>query len=129
MKQAIGLSEDQLRATYDTYKTRGISSSPSVLIVMDKLQSAKSEKDFVIATAFGPGPAIEMSMFGRCHDNTDVTPEEMTGIRISALLKEAEDCCRKAEFYQYSAMDSLRAIPLRSLWMSTVCHNQTHCAC
>ncbi|THY91158.1 hypothetical protein D6C93_06351, partial [Aureobasidium pullulans] len=76
VKQAMGLSEDQLRATYETYKTRGNSSSPSVLIVMDKLRSGRSEKDFVIATAFGLGLATEMSMLRRCSDNDDVKAEK-----------------------------------------------------
>ncbi|CAD0051407.1 unnamed protein product [Aureobasidium pullulans] len=60
VKQALYLSDNQLRATYDTYKTQGNSSGPSVLIVMDKLRSENSEKDFVVATAFGPGLAVEM---------------------------------------------------------------------
>jgi type III polyketide synthase len=75
VKQALYLSDNQLRATYDTYKTQGNSSGPSVLIVMDKLRSENSEKDFVVATAFGPGLAVEMSMFGRCHGNTDIALE------------------------------------------------------
>ncbi|THX06471.1 hypothetical protein D6D13_06477 [Aureobasidium pullulans] len=76
VKQALHLSDDQLRATYDTYRTRGNSSSPSVLIVMDKLRSEKSGNDFVVATAFGPGLAVEMSIFRRCYENDDATAQE-----------------------------------------------------
>jgi type III polyketide synthase len=76
VKQALHLSDDQLQATYDTYRTRGNSSSPSVLIVMDKLRSEKSGNDFVGATAFGPGLAVEMSIFRRCYENDDATAQE-----------------------------------------------------
>ncbi|THZ94360.1 hypothetical protein D6C82_08337 [Aureobasidium pullulans] len=76
VKQALHLSDDQLRATYDTYRTRGNSSSPSVLIVMDKLRSEKSGNDFVVATAFGPCLAVEMSIFRRCYENDDATAQE-----------------------------------------------------
>ena len=76
VEQAMGLSEGQLWATCDTYKTRGNSSSPSVLVVMDKLRSGESDKDFVIATAFGPGLAIEMCMLRRCSDNDDDKAEK-----------------------------------------------------
>lgn len=69
--EMLGLTEDQLRATREIYKTRGNSSSPTVLIVLDKLRSMGREKDFIVATSFGPGLAIEMSMLRRCHDEED----------------------------------------------------------
>jgi type III polyketide synthase len=68
VKDTMGLTEHQLRATREIYKTRGNSSSPTVLIVLDKLRSMGRGSDQVIAASFGPGLTIEMAMLRRCRE-------------------------------------------------------------
>jgi fungal type III polyketide synthase len=70
-KDIMGLSNDQLRASKEIYKTRGNSSSPTVLIVLDKLRQMGKGRDHIVATSFGPGLAIEMAMFRRCRQEED----------------------------------------------------------
>lgn len=66
VQRTMQLSRDQLRASYEIYRTHGNSSSPTVLIVLDKLRRMGEGQDNVVATAFGPGLAVEMAMFKRC---------------------------------------------------------------
>lgn len=63
--EVLQLSEDQLQASREIYRTHGNSSSASVLIVLDRLRS-QSKKEHVVATSFGPGLAIEMALLNRC---------------------------------------------------------------
>lgn len=70
-KEMLDLTENQLRASRDIYKTRGNSSSPTVLAVLDKLRSMGRGRDHVVATSFGPGLAIEMAMLRRCRSEDD----------------------------------------------------------
>jgi type III polyketide synthase len=63
--EVLQLSEDQLQATREIYRTHGNSSSASVLIVLDQLRS-ESQKAHIVATSFGPGLAIEMALLRRC---------------------------------------------------------------
>lgn len=63
--QVLQLSEDQLQASREIYRTRGNSSSASVLSVLDRLRS-QSKKAHVVATSFGPGLSIEMALLRRC---------------------------------------------------------------
>ena len=65
-KEMLELTENQLRASREIYKTRGNSSSPTVLAVLDKLRTMGRGRDHVVATSFGPGLAIEMAMLRRC---------------------------------------------------------------
>ena len=67
----MNLSDDQLRASNEIYRTRGNSSSPSVLIVLEKLREMGSGRENVVAAAFGPGLAVEMAMFRRCRQKND----------------------------------------------------------
>jgi len=76
-QQAIGLTEDQIRASLDTYRSYGNSSSPTVLIVLDRLRRMGKGRDNVVATSFGPGMMIEMCMLKRCRD-LDVIPRLKT---------------------------------------------------
>ncbi|KAI8722887.1 hypothetical protein NCS52_00434000 [Fusarium sp. LHS14.1] len=71
VQDSMGLTEEQLFATKHVYKTRGNSSSPTVLVVLDTLRKAEGGKDDVVAVAFGPGMAIEMSFLRRCHPVDD----------------------------------------------------------
>lgn len=63
-QETMNLSDDQLRATKEIYKTRGNSSSPTVLIVLDKLRRMGEGRDNVVAASFGPGLAIGKYYFG-----------------------------------------------------------------
>ena len=77
-KTNMQLSTDHLRASYEIYRTRGNSSSPTVLIVLDKLRKMGEGRDNVVAASFGPGLGIEMALFKRCRgtdeedDNDDM---------------------------------------------------------
>ncbi|KAM3464253.1 hypothetical protein BB8028_0001g06010 [Beauveria bassiana] len=64
--EAMHLTPDQLRASREIYRTRGNSSSPTVLAVLDKLRSYGKNRDHVVATSFGPGLAIEMAILKWC---------------------------------------------------------------
>ncbi len=74
VQQSLGLSDNQLRATKEIYKTRGNSSSPTAVIVLDKLRTMGKGRDYVVAAAIGPGLNIEMSILRRCRweDHDDV---------------------------------------------------------
>ncbi|CAP71782.1 uncharacterized protein PODANS_6_7330 [Podospora anserina S mat+] len=65
-QEMLDLTSEQLRATREIYRTRGNSSSPTVLAVLDLLRKMGRGKDHVVATSFGPGLAIEMSLLKRC---------------------------------------------------------------
>ncbi|KAI9784348.1 MAG: hypothetical protein M1839_002409 [Geoglossum umbratile] len=71
-QRAMKLSDDQLRASYEIYKTRGNSSSATVLIVLDKLRRMGEGRENVVACAFGPGLAIEMATFKRCRKSVEL---------------------------------------------------------
>jgi type III polyketide synthase len=71
-KEVLGLTEDQIQATREIYRTRGNSSSPTVLILLDKLRSvANRKRENVVATSFGPGMTIEMALLRRCEVDED----------------------------------------------------------
>ncbi|KAF2265253.1 chalcone synthase B [Lojkania enalia] len=65
-QQALNLFQDQLRASFDIYQSYGNSSSPTILIVLDRLRNMGYGRDRVIATSFGPGLRIEMFTMKRC---------------------------------------------------------------
>ncbi|KAK8877780.1 thiolase-like protein [Apiospora arundinis] len=54
-QEELGLTEDHLRATKEIYRTRGNSSSSSVLAVLDLLRRLGPGRDHVAVTSFGPG--------------------------------------------------------------------------
>ncbi|KAF3401899.1 Polyketide synthase 5 [Penicillium rolfsii] len=66
--EVLQLSETQLQASREIYRTRGNSSSASVLIVLDRLRS-QTKKAHVVAASFGPGLAVEMAFLRRCRTN------------------------------------------------------------
>jgi type III polyketide synthase len=69
VQEQMKLSNEQLRATKEIYKTRGNSSSPTTVIVLDKLRTMGKGRDYVVAAAVGPGLNIEMSILRRCREN------------------------------------------------------------
>lgn len=70
VQSTMSLTDKQLKASRYVYRTRGNSSSPTVLIVLDLLRDMGEDKDHVVATSFGPGLSVEMAMLERCrHQN------------------------------------------------------------
>ena len=67
-QHALDLSQGQMRASSEVYKSHGNSSSPTVLIVLDQLRRSGHGRDNVVATSFGPGLSIEMITMKRCRD-------------------------------------------------------------
>jgi type III polyketide synthase len=66
VQRTTGLADERLRATREIYRTRGNSSSPTMLAVLDGLRCIDTGKGFVIATPFGPGLSVEMSFLRSC---------------------------------------------------------------
>ena len=65
IQKELKLEREQLRAAFDVYENHGNSSSPTVLIVLDRLRRMKSGKKHVVACSFGPGIIAEMAMLKR----------------------------------------------------------------
>lgn len=65
-QELLGLTDGQLRATKEIYRTQGNCSSAAVLMVLDSLRKMGHGQDDVVATSFGPGLCIEMAFFTRC---------------------------------------------------------------
>lgn len=88
-KQSLQLTDEHIRASLDVYKKFGNSSSPSVLIVLDKLRRMGDGRDDVVATSFGPGLMIEMCMLKRWRRGEEVqTPVVREHGRMYALWLE-----------------------------------------
>ncbi|KAK4934353.1 hypothetical protein LTR10_024361 [Elasticomyces elasticus] len=65
-QQVVGMSDEQLRASYEVYAKRGNPSSVAVLAVLDQLREMGPGREDVIACTFGPGMTVEMAMLKRC---------------------------------------------------------------
>ena len=65
VQTALGISEDQLRASYDIYMNYGNSSSATIMSVMNRLRTLGEGRDNVVACAFGPGISMEMMILTR----------------------------------------------------------------
>jgi type III polyketide synthase len=73
VENAMGISPEHIRASYDTYINQGNSSSATIISVMDRLRKKDMDdlapggkvKDFVVGCAFGPGIAVEMCILKR----------------------------------------------------------------
>ncbi|KAL8848057.1 MAG: hypothetical protein Q9221_006917 [Calogaya cf. arnoldii] len=65
VQQCFGLHEEQLRASFDVYRSHGWSSSPTVLIVLDKLRKMGGGRENVVACNSGPGMTLEMAVLKR----------------------------------------------------------------
>lgn len=61
----MGLTDEQLRATREVYRTRGNMSSASVLFVLDWLRGMGEGKENVVVVGFGPGLITEMVLLRR----------------------------------------------------------------
>lgn len=67
-QQAMNLTDDHIRASLDVYRNFGNSSSPTVLVVLDRLRNMGRGRDDIVAASFGPGLMIEMFRIKRCRD-------------------------------------------------------------
>ncbi|KAL9614294.1 MAG: hypothetical protein Q9167_001177 [Letrouitia subvulpina] len=65
IEQAMNLTQEHLRASYDIYMNYGNSSSATIISVMNRLREMGDGRDHVIACAFGPGIALEMMVLRR----------------------------------------------------------------
>lgn len=63
VQNAMNLTDDNLRASYEVYVTHGNSSSAAIFSVLDRVLSTGEGRDHVVGCAFGPGIAIEMMLF------------------------------------------------------------------
>lgn len=65
VQQAMGLTEQHLRASYEVYISHGNSSSATIFSVLSRLLEGGVGNDHVVGVAFGPGIAVEMVIFKR----------------------------------------------------------------
>jgi predicted naringenin-chalcone synthase len=65
-QQAMNISDEQLRASYKVYTTRGNTASVTILSVLDRLRNMGEGKNNVVACSFGPGMICEMAGLRRC---------------------------------------------------------------
>ncbi|KAF6790305.1 chalcone synthase B [Colletotrichum sojae] len=66
VKDTMGLTDKQIRATRQIYRTRGNTGSPTAICVLDLLRNMGVGSDHVVALSFGPGLASEMAFLRRC---------------------------------------------------------------
>lgn len=66
VQKALHLTENHLRASYEVYMAHGNSSSATFFSVMKQLLDGPTD-EHIIGCAFGPGIAVEMMAFKRCH--------------------------------------------------------------
>ncbi|KAL8885311.1 MAG: hypothetical protein Q9205_004173 [Flavoplaca limonia] len=64
VEQAMDLTPEHLRASYEIYMKYGNSSSATIFSVLNKLRETEG-KENVVACAFGPGIALEMMLLRR----------------------------------------------------------------
>ena len=65
VQQAMNLTEEHLRASYEIYIKYGNSSSATIMSVMDQLRKNGEGREHVVACAFGPGISLEMMVLRR----------------------------------------------------------------
>ena len=77
VEQAMNLTPEHLRASYDIYMNYGNSSSATVISVMDKLRRMGEGRENVVACAFGPGIVLEMMVLRRRSALQDLPTEAL----------------------------------------------------
>jgi type III polyketide synthase len=96
-KEALNLADDHIRASLDVYKHYGNSSSPTVLIVLDKLRKLGEGRENVVATSFGPGLIIEMCLMKRCGHIAAPDPSQVgKHIKLHAFWLSLRACLSKS---------------------------------
>ena len=71
VQQAMSLTEEHLRARYETYMKYGTSSSATIMSVMNRLRNSGEGREHVVACAFGPGISLEMMVLRRPKPSVD----------------------------------------------------------
>lgn len=71
VEQAMNLTQDHLRASYEIYVKYGNSSSATIMAVMDRLRNMGEGRENVVACAFGPGISLEMMVLKRPRNTID----------------------------------------------------------
>ena len=86
VQKILGLSVDHLRASYDTYKSKGNSSSATIFGVMHRLRQPDmgEGRENVVACAFGPGVAIEMCILKRVRDVSPALHADVSSLSASS---------------------------------------------
>ncbi|KAK2592351.1 hypothetical protein QQS21_009971 [Conoideocrella luteorostrata] len=65
VQEDLGITDHHLRATRQIFRTKGNSSSPSVIAVLDLLRNMGGGREHIVATSFGPGLVCEMVLLRR----------------------------------------------------------------
>lgn len=104
VKESMGLTEHQLRASREIYRTRGNSSSPTVLIVLDMLSRLERGKDHIVATSFGPGLSIEMVIMRRCRESENNTQPIIQKGRNGTKIATMAPVTSSGSSWQYSPL-------------------------
>ncbi|MCJ1478160.1 hypothetical protein MMC13_006836 [Lambiella insularis] len=76
VQEAMNLSPEHLRASYEIYMENGNSSSATIMSVMDRLRKDEGGRENVVACAFGPGISLEMMILKRPNLAPRVLPTE-----------------------------------------------------
>lgn len=67
VQKSMALSDEHIWASREVYRTRGNSSSATVLVVLDMLRARGfGDREHVVAVSFGPGMMVEMAMLRQC---------------------------------------------------------------
>ncbi|KAL9115042.1 MAG: hypothetical protein Q9187_007368 [Circinaria calcarea] len=65
VQQAMNLTPEHLRASYEIYMEFGNSSSATIMSVMNRSRNLEEVRENVVAAAFGPGITLEMMILKR----------------------------------------------------------------
>ncbi|KAK5048363.1 hypothetical protein LTR84_006033 [Exophiala bonariae] len=77
VEQAMHLTPEHLRASYEIYITHGNSSSATVFSVMQRLLEGPTT-DHIVSCAFGPGISVEMMLLKRVQEGSMTGTESPT---------------------------------------------------
>lgn len=77
VEQAMNLTPEHMRASYEIYINYGNSSSATVISVMDRLRRLGEGRENVVACAFGPGIVLEMMVLRRPSALQDLPTEAL----------------------------------------------------
>jgi fungal type III polyketide synthase len=93
VEQAMGLTPEHLRASYDIYMNHGNSSSATVFAVVDRLLNMGEGNEHITSCAFGPGIAIEMMILKRLQSSRPGTesPGTASSDIESPMVADGED--------------------------------------
>ena len=88
VQKALNVTEEHLRASYETYMSHGNSSSATIMAVLNKLRSIPGGKDNTIACAFGPGISLELIVLKRRRCRTNGCFNEGLDVKANGCTHE-----------------------------------------